>query len=414
MRGRIKMISSRLAPAIKTLVIRALELRRFDDNVFRIAIILVTFGSFVLSIVRILREPDRFQWDLQVYYNSPLWLAQGQDPYAVHGFVDGFSYSPIHLQIFRVFPSLFTYNQFYWVFLFAKIVSFAILLAIWKKVFLRETQLHVFAIFVWLGFYSTILIDLQAGNVSIFESMLLFLGFLCFLKQRLYSFVFLTVLAASFKIMPIFFLILLLLAPNRYSLKCFALGCVGFLAFALLNLVLFPDLTKQFISWAPRTTNEQGHLNPSSLAFIRDMLTSSSDHFGLAPNSILVSVIYLAVAIWIFSRSWRSWRLGKVDNEGSNYDLLFLILFSILVYTLTMPRMKDYAYIIAIPSVLFAIEHFKVSVPRWILFLPLVIISYYTIPPLFRIFLDYYPLFVASFFWYLYSCELEKRSSQTS
>jgi len=404
------MISSRLSPAIKALMIRALELRQLDDNVFRISIILVTLGSFVLSIVRILREPDRFQWDLQVYYNSPLWLAQGQDPYAVHGFVDGFSYSPIHLQIFRVFPSLFTYDQFYWVFLFAKIVSFAILLAIWKKVFLRETHLHVFAIFVWLGFYSTILIDLQAGNVSIFESMLLFLGFLCFLKQRLYSFVFLIVLAASFKIMPIFFLILLLLAPNRYSLKCFALGCVGFLAFALLNLVLFPDLTKQFISWAPRTTNELEHLNPSSLAFIRDMLSSSLDHFGLAPNSILVNATYLAVAIWIFCASWKSWRLAKVVNEGSNYDLLCLILFSILVYTLTVPRMKDYAYIIAIPSVLFAIEHFKVSVPRWISFLPLVIISYYTIPPLFRIFLDYYPLFVASFFWYLYSCELEKRS----
>jgi hypothetical protein len=35
----------------------------------------------------------------------------------------------------RVFPSLFTYDQFYWVFLFAKIVSFAILLAIWNSFF---------------------------------------------------------------------------------------------------------------------------------------------------------------------------------------------------------------------------------------------------------------------------------------
>jgi hypothetical protein len=403
------MISSRLSPAIKTIIIRALELRRFDDTVLRISIILVTLGSFVLSIVRILREPDRFQWDLRVYYNSPLLLAEGQDPYEVHGIIDGFRFSPLHLQIFRVFPSLFTYDQFYWVFLFAKILSFAILLAIWKRFFLKETQLHVFAIFVWLGFYSTILIDLQAGNVSIFESTLLFLGFLCFLKQRLYLFVFFIVLAASFKITPIFFLILLLLTPNRYSLRCFVLGSVGFLAFALLNLVLFPDLTKQFIWWASRTTNETGHLNPSSLAFIRDMLTSSLGRFRLAPNSILVNVIYLAVAIWIFCVSWRSWRLVKVVDEGNNYDLLVLILFSILVYTLTMPRMKDYTYNIAIPSVLFAIERFKMSVPRWISFLPLVIISYYTMPPLFRIFLDYYPLFVASFFWYLYSCELEKR-----
>jgi hypothetical protein len=399
-------------------MIRALQLR-FDDSVFRISIILVTLGSFVLSIVDILSKPDRLQWDLQVYYNAPLFLARGQDPYEVVGDFY-FVYSPIHLQIFRIFSCLFTYNQFYWAFLLAKIASLAVLLAIWKKFFLKETQLHVFAIFVWLGFYSTILSDLKAGNVSIFESTVLFLAFVCFLKQRLYSFVFLVVLAASFKITPIFFLLLLLLVPTKYGWKYFALGCVGFLAFALLNLILFPDLTKQFISEATKgTTNELGHLNPSLLALIRDVLTSSLAHFGLAPNSILINVIYLAVAVfiylavavWIIEISWRSWSLIKVADEGNNYDSLFLILFSILVYTLTMPRMKDYAYIIAIPSILFAIERFRISVPHWILFLPLVMIGFYTMPPLFRVFWEYYPLFVASFFWYLYLCELDKRSA---
>jgi hypothetical protein len=33
------------------------------------------------------------------------------------------------------------------------------------------------------------------------------------------------------------------------------------------------------------------------------------------------------------------------------------------------------------------------------------------LPPLFRTFWDYYPLLVASFFWYLYLCELKKRSA---
>jgi len=240
----------------------------------------------------------------------------------------------------------------------------------------------------------------------------LFLGFLCFLKQRLYSFVFLIVLAASFKITPIFFLTLLLLAPKRHSLRCFALGCALVLAFALLNLIFFPDLTKEFISEATiRVTNEGGPFNPSLLAFITDMLTSSLNHFSLVPNSILVNVIYLAVGSLIIWVSWRSWRLVKVVDVGSNYDLLFLILFSIVVYTLTVPRMKDYAYISAIPSVLFAIEQFEISVPRWVVFLPLVLISDHTRPPLFRFFWDYYPLFVALFFWYLYLCELEKRAT---
>jgi len=59
---------------------------------------------------------------------------------------------------------------------------------------------------------------------------------------------------------------------------------------------------------------------------------------------------------------------------------------------------KDYAYIIVIPSILFAIEHFEILVPRWILFVLLVLVSCYTMPPVFQIFSDYYPLFVASFF----------------
>ena len=406
----LKKVSARLSPAIETLMTRVMQqLRRFDDRVFRISIILATIASFVVSIIRILREPDQYQWDFKVYYNSPLLLAQGQDPYEAYsvlkhlGAKGAFVFPPVYLQIFRAFSSLFTYDQCYWIFLFTKILCFATLLAIWKKFFLKTTQLYVFAVFVWLGFYATFLIDFQAGNVAVFETMILFLAFVCFLKDRLGWFVFLIVFAASIKLTPIFFLVLLLLAPNRYSVRYFALGCAGFLSYALLNLILFSDLTRQFISEAMKRINESGVINPSSHGFINQMLRTSLSPFNLIPSSMLVNVIYLAVGICIVWTSWRAWKLVKIVDEGNNFNRLFLILFSILVYTLIMPRMKDYAYMIAIPSVLFAIERFEILVPRWIVFLPLVLISSGdSRPPLFRIFADYYPLFVASFFWYLY------------
>jgi hypothetical protein len=403
--------------AIEKLMTRPWQLRRFADRVFRISIILATVASFVLSIATILRAPHDFQWDLKVYYNSPLLLTQGQDPYEVvvpqgqdHFELGTFVFPPIYLHIFRVFPNLLTYDQFYWIFLFAKILSFVILLVIWKKCFLKTTQLDVFAIFVWLGFYSAVLADFQAGNVTVFETTLLFLAFLCFLKDRLGWFVFFTIFAASIKITPIFFLILLLLAPNRYSLRYFAIGCMGYFAFALLNLILFPDLTKQFISEAmARITNEGGYHNPSSLAFIKSTLTNNLTHLSSIPGLILVNLIYLTVAIWISWTSWKAWRLVKSVDKGDNYNRSFLILFSTLVYTLIMPRMKDYAYMITIPSVLFAIERFEILVPRWTVFLLLVLISpAYTAPPVFRVLSGYYPLFVASFFWYLYLRELKK------
>jgi hypothetical protein len=158
-----------------------------------------------------------------------------------------------------------------------------------------------------------------------------------------------------------------------------------------------------------RITDETGFLNPSSLAFINDALRGL-DHFSLIPSLMLVDVVYLAVCIWILWTSWTAWRVVKIDDEGNNYNLSFLVLFSILVYALIMPRMKDYAYMIAIPSVLFAIERFAILVPRWIVFLPLILISpIYPRPPLFQVFPDYYPLFVASLFWYLYLREIKKQ-----
>src|SRR5262249_13174596 len=144
------------------------------------------------------------------------------------------------------------------------------------------------------------------------ETMVLFLAFLCFLNDRLNLFVFLIFLGASIKITPIFFLILLLAAPTRYSLRYFAFGCVGFLAFALLNLSLFPDLTKQFILEAMNRITEPGYFNPSSLAFINDALRSGLNHFRLIPSSSLVNVIYLAVGVWILWTSWSAWRLVKI------------------------------------------------------------------------------------------------------
>jgi hypothetical protein len=83
-------------------------------------------------------------------------------------------------------------------------------------------------------------------------------------------------------------------------------------------------------------------------------------------------------------------------------------MFAILVFVITMPRMKDYAYMVAIPSVLFAVHEFDWNrIPRWVLVLPLVLV-----PPraewpwlfdgIFDLFWSYYPLFFAGLFWFFY------------
>jgi hypothetical protein len=398
---------------------RAVALRAF--HVFLVVAVL---GSFVLSIAKILYEPGQFQWDLKVYYTSPILYAQGLDPYT------DFVFPPLYLVVFKVFSSLFTYDQFYWIFLFLKIASVAILLIIWKTWFLRETSFVIFAIFIWLGFYSTFLMDFQAGNVSSFETTLLFIAFLCFLIDRLVPFVLFVILAASFKLTPILFLLLLLLSSNKHKVWYFAVGCLGFLIFGLLTFVLFPDLTKRFIFEAMKRVSS-GDLHWSSLGLINYFFWQYFERFDVRPSNAptytaiwppswtLVMLIYFVFAISILWISWRALCAVRTMNENSRNSRLFITLCSILVYTLTMPRMKDYAYMLAIPSILFAVERFEIKFPRWLLFVPLVLISPYGLQPsLFRIiggaFWLYYPLLVAFFFWYLYLCEARRRSCEST
>lgn len=370
--------------------------------IFQAVLVAITIISFTLSIWEILTDPEKFQWDLNVYYNAPLELLQGLDPYKVSHFV----YPPVYLQVFKVFSTWLSYDQFYSAFLFAKIFCFIALLWIWRNFFLKRVPIGVFLLLVWLGFYSTFLLDFQAGNISVFETTLLFLAFVCFLKDRLGLFVALILLAASFKLTPVFFLILLPLYSKR-NRRLFFLGCFGFLAYGVLNYLVYPEFTRTFISEALSRTGESGFVCPSSLAFVTDIWTHMLANWDFIPTHMFAKITYVALAFLILWRSFHD--CSQASRNGSQIldKKTFLVLFSILVFTLTMPRMKDYAYMIAIPSLIYAIHEFDLQIPRWVLFLPLVLIPPTTTWPLFfqeafRQFWSYYPLFLATLFWFFY------------
>jgi hypothetical protein len=364
--------------------------------------------SFILSILEILADPEKFQWDLKVYYYSPLVFGEGLNPYKVSHFV----YPPIYLPLFKIFSTLFSYDQFYPVFLFAKILCFFGLMFVWKKNFFLKAPFGVFLFLSWLGFYAAFLIDFQAGNISVFETALLFLAFSCFLKEWLGLFTVLVLCAASFKITPIFFLILLPLS-SRQNWRVFSLGCLGFLSYGILNYLMYPEFTQTFFSEALARTGESGFICPSSLAFVTDVWTHFLSGWEFMPAKAIAKVTYLALASFILWRSWKSWHQAKGSGCRNNQDRIFLVLFSILVFTLAMPRMKDYAYMIAIPSLLYAMYEFEFQIPRWLLFLPLILIPPTTTwPPFFqeafREFWSYYPLLLAALVWTLYLNQLKK------
>jgi hypothetical protein len=402
------------ASALSTLPPPDKRTRAVALRALHLLLISAVLGSFALSIAEICYEPDRFQWDLKVYYTAPILYMQGADPYAV----GAFAFPPMFLPVFKLFSNLFTYGQFHFVFLFAKILSFVLLLTMWKNFFLKDTILSLFLLVVWLAFYSTIFIDFKAGNISVFETTLLFLGFLCFLKSQLAPFVLIILLASSAKLTPIVFVILLLLSSYEHKVRYFVIGCAGFVTLALINLAIFPEYTKQFIFEALERTKESEVFNPSSLMLITYLITKIMGHFGLGLGSLVAKVLYVVFATSILWASWNTFCTFKTLKEKDDFTRFFLILFSILVYTLTMPRMKDYAYMLAIPSILFAVERFEMRIPRWLLFVPFILISPYTYPyaqpPLFRtvgyVFWHWYPLLIAFICWYVYSREVGRRA----
>lgn len=388
------------------------KVRAHQALIIQIALSLIASASFVLSIFDILADPEKFQWDLKVYYNGPLEFTQGLDPYKVSHFV----YPPIYLPILKVFSTWFSYEQFYSVFLFAKILCFIGLLWIWKRVFLLKVPIGVFLLFVWLGFYATFFVDFLAGNISVFETTLLFLAFICFLKGFLVSFVVLVLSAASLKLTPVFFLILLPLSSRR-NWKLFFWGCLGFLLYGILNFIMYPEFTRTFVVEALSRTGESGFVCPSSLAFLNDAWTQLLSRWDFLPAGAIAKMTYFVLALFVLLTSWQSLNRAHARGSRISSEQKFLVLFSILIFAITMPRMKDYAYMIALPSLLYAVYEFDIRVPRWVLFLPLILIPPATTwPPFFqeafRQFWNYYPLFLASLFWFFYLSQLRTEKAE--
>ena len=372
-------------------------------------LIFLPIVSFALCIWEIFQNPDKFQWDLSVYYQSAIAWQAGSNPYETIGFV----YPPVYLMFFKICSSIWTLPQFYNLFLATKVLCFFALVVLWRKEFLPKIKSEVFFLFIWLALYSAFSLDFQAGNISVFETLLVFLGFHFYMRGRFRIFTGLIFLAASFKMTPLLFLLLLLINPSAKKRSAFFMGLLGFSLYALLNYILYPELSFSFVSQAiHRTTNEAGYINPSSYAFFTGTFANLAQFFKINEIPLIAPMAYVSFLTAIYMRSLKAWNKKRSSEDSKSTDRL-LILFSVLIYALVMPRMKDYAYILMIPSVFFIFVSFDFRVfPRWIfLALPLLIVPTTRIPPLFRGFYtefwEYYPLVIVLISWWLFILKIE-------
>jgi hypothetical protein len=170
------------------------------------------------TLVDMLRNPA-MQWDLRAFYFASEAYQQGLDPYEpdnlsrISGYRihHGFLYPPVTLVAFRLLTML-PYPNVFWVWPFLKLLAVLALLLLWRRQFQLRTPPPALLAVVLLGFNAALIWDLRSGSISVFEQLLLWSAFACFLQQRYSGFVVLLVLVALFKIVFIVFLGLLLLS----------------------------------------------------------------------------------------------------------------------------------------------------------------------------------------------------------
>jgi len=375
-------------------------------------------GYCALAITDVHDQPVARQWDFKAYYYGPLAWAQGRNPYA-EGVIRAvsksdtemvFLYPPATLYALRPL-SLMPYDLARQVFLGGKVVALVLLLYLCKRILPKEIPEWLFWLVCLLGFNGAMYWDLAAGNISIFEQLLLWAGFLAYLHDRPSVFATLVVLASVCKITLILFLGLLLVRGRRTSVRTFVVAAVAYPILLFAPFAMEPHLIHGFFRQIFPQFTILGPWNTGILALIQEIaeLKLAPEFLHARFAQVLLYGLYVA-ALLTYSRP----ALHRVLT-GTNR--IQLIVSATIVYALIMPRFMAYSYILLIlPSVFVFTEVLKRADPRYT-YLGLMALSIPSVSKLpwyswavLDIFWKYYPLLLTLGMWVAYVHLLRDRT----
>jgi hypothetical protein len=368
-----------------------------------IVIIILSIGIITNSTV--------YQKDFKIYYQSAFSFSKGLNPYDSHevqpdlisGSPLNYVYPPLTFYIFRLF-TLFEYQTASILYLILKIIAVVFLLLLWKKHFLEIGNKSVFIIFCFLGFNGALCIDLFAGNISIFEQLLLWVGFWYFLKNKSILFGLCILVLASFKILPIIFILLFIFQNNDKKILYMFVFSILFAAEMLVSYLINPELFMSFLKNGANIV-ETGVINPCNLSLFRDIIKEIGEISGMPISDYIAQLAYILssiIIVVIFLRAIKKIRLGKMHKD--KLEILYLFCIS---YALILPRFKDYSYILLLVPAYYILLKYRNKIPFYI-FLGIFLLSgnrYIPIPGidlLYEAFWAYYQLILAYLIWGLY------------
>jgi hypothetical protein len=295
---------------------------------------------------QILTQLGTYQWDVIVYWWGGRAFVNGRSPY---GAIPGqpvylhFVYPPLLAAVFAPMAALnVSATKILWITL--KAAAFWGTIRIW----MRTTGVRSIPVppifFFTFAFGAAALVDFTAGNIAIFEQLILWLGFSALLANKPWRFAIAVALMAQFKLTPVFFLGILLVIDERPRWAPFIGGSALFLALFGANFVLMPARSHEFLA-SVQSLGERGWGDPSTLGVMQD-LVDQLQGIGIPIAPAVAYLLYLAVVVAILTMTVRWWKSRAADRRT---DRLVIILVSIAVYALVMPRMKDYSYVALFP-----------------------------------------------------------------
>jgi len=368
-------------------------------------IILIGF----LLVVGILARGEKYQNDFKSYYYASEVAKLGGNPYDLTQIESmkgseqpyPFLYQPLLLSFFKLF-SFFSYHTAHILWIGLKAICLIILIYIWKCKFLPDEPLWLFVLFVSIAFGFAVIQDLRVGNISIIIQTLIWSGFYMIKKNKPAIFCILILLAATFRLFPVFLLLVLPLLLGRKGWYYLFVSAVVMITVQLIQYVVDPSLYGQWIHSLQSFSERGTSANPSSYALICDIIDLGA-RFGI-DNSIRSVASHLFYLIFIVGIFIFSYKFIKRIKSLKNIDFTQILIFtSCLIYALIMPRFKTYSFILLIPVAYYIIKYYSRGL-AFVLFI--VLLSLGNNPPLPNIILDifwwYYPLYIAFALWLIW------------
>ncbi|MBN1759019.1 MAG: DUF2029 domain-containing protein [Chitinispirillaceae bacterium] len=347
---------------------------------------------------------DRSQWDFRVYYYAAKAFLAGNNPYdltvlrEVAGRDDmyNFVYPPLTLVLF-VPLTLLGFAGATVSFLLLKTVLFFCLITIWCRCFLKEKKIGgIFLLFLLFGFNAAVFEDLKVGNISIIEQILLWGGLCCYVSGKYIRFGILVSAAASFKLLPIVFLLLLLFTdyPKRYLYTV-----TFFMLFAAVlgsTAIVQPALFQGFLANSSQVIGEGGASNPSLFTLVRIVLQRIGETTGVRFTGRAVLIIWLPCVLVIGGTALPA--MLRLQRTGGDDSKILLITLFCLSFSLLHPRFKDYSYILTLFPAWILLKNYGRSTGGMLPILLLMMLPAAGSPlPGMRALMNFYPLLLVMF-----------------